>query len=310
MSPASYDIIDAIAGRSVLLVLLLLLRLTRLPRVMLGCPDEARHRSSELNTCLNSFPLSPCPSLLSIFFPYTLQTEESTLPLHPHRRISQPPFIYIATYRPSPPTAINVMPPRKKPATEPAKEPTEQALQSAKMTSTELTPTEKEALALAWQCMDPLPKVDYPKLAVLMNHKNPRSAQNLLARAQKKLTVDMANSKDHKVEADAINLMGNTGASKAKDSEIQDLLAKGRTRLAPMDSDNDDSDGVAALELKPKRKRRGASDAPAAKRTRAPKTTGKSAAASKAAVADAAVADAAASKVTFADADDDSDIYN
>ncbi|KAI1750497.1 hypothetical protein F4782DRAFT_532399 [Xylaria castorea] len=53
----------------------------------------------------------------------------------------------------------------------------------------ELTEKEKAILGYAWKCFESEPKIDFDKLASLGGYTNPKSAQNILALAKKKLKV-------------------------------------------------------------------------------------------------------------------------
>ncbi|KAI0450011.1 hypothetical protein F5B21DRAFT_529352 [Xylaria acuta] len=51
----------------------------------------------------------------------------------------------------------------------------------------QLSEKEKAILGHAWKCFDSEPKIDFNKLAGLAGYGNPKSAQNILAAAKKKL---------------------------------------------------------------------------------------------------------------------------
>ncbi|KAI1194618.1 hypothetical protein F5X97DRAFT_327301 [Nemania serpens] len=58
--------------------------------------------------------------------------------------------------------------------------------------SSTLTRTEELVLMQAWKCMDTEPKMNYQKLAELRGCTNPRSAQNVLGAAKKKIRAMVA----------------------------------------------------------------------------------------------------------------------
>ncbi|KAI0873262.1 hypothetical protein GGS24DRAFT_501965 [Hypoxylon argillaceum] len=82
----------------------------------------------------------------------------------------------------------------------------------------ELSKKEMAILGLAWKCFQTEPKIDWEKLAELGGYTNPRSAQNLLYGAKKKLNAEI-NGGDN---ADADNNQSVASTPKGKKRKADD----------------------------------------------------------------------------------------
>ncbi|KAI1127230.1 hypothetical protein F5Y10DRAFT_266303 [Nemania abortiva] len=107
----------------------------------------------------------------------------------------------------------------------------------------ELTLKEKAILGLAWKCFQSEPKIDWDKLASLGGYTNPRSAQNLLSVAKKKLnaSIDATDAaEDNGNENGNDNDNGNVASPKTPRGKKLATTPRGKKRAAETEGDDGD----------------------------------------------------------------------
>ncbi|KAI1298102.1 hypothetical protein F5Y03DRAFT_398338 [Xylaria venustula] len=115
-----------------------------------------------------------------------------------------------------------------------------------KVESGELSDREKYVLGLSWKCFVTEPKMDWDKLAALAGFQNPRSAQNILLAAKKKLNANIGD-----VNGDGGQGTATPTASPAKATPKKRTPAKGIKKRAAEDDATDEDDLVPVLKKTP-----------------------------------------------------------
>ncbi|KAI0975658.1 hypothetical protein F4678DRAFT_483900 [Xylaria arbuscula] len=115
-----------------------------------------------------------------------------------------------------------------------------------KAESSELSDREKYVLGLSWKCFVTEPKMDWDKLAALAGFQNPRSAQNILHAAKKKLNANIGD-----INGDGGQGTSTPTASPAKPTPKKRTPAKAiKKRPAEDYATDEDDDGVLLLKKK------------------------------------------------------------